>query len=105
MDKKGKAVYSNMVVLKNNALVSGFKIYPNPAKDLLTVTLPANFDKQLTLLVTDIAGKAVLNKVTQGIKNGGIFRLDISQLTSGTYFLQLTGAEVEEQAAIKFVKR
>jgi len=61
------------------------RIYPNPADDVLNI----DFGKQqkISLLLTDVNGKAILNQRLTGLRN----QLDISALGKGVYFLKLEG--------------
>lgn len=71
-----------------NAL--GLSIYPNPAKDIITIQTNLNGSKEVQ--VYDITGKRILQDTTTST-------LDISGLTSGLYILQIT-----ENNAIATVK-
>jgi uncharacterized repeat protein (TIGR01451 family) len=65
----------------NNA---SFSIYPNPAKDLVTIQL-ANFNDSYTIELIDIQGKLIYKKAI----NSDMSELNISSLKSGLYFVQL----------------
>ncbi|SHI88072.1 Por secretion system C-terminal sorting domain-containing protein [Hymenobacter daecheongensis DSM 21074] len=73
-----------------------FSAYPNPAKNALTVQLPATV-KEARLEVLDSAGRGVLkSKVYAGQT------VDVSRLAKGTYFLRLTaGKQVGTQSLLK----
>jgi hypothetical protein len=68
---------------KFNAL--SFKLYPNPAKDLVTIQL-ANFNDSYTIELIDIRGKLVYTKAI----NSDMSELNISALKSGLYFVKIT---------------
>ncbi|MCA8829645.1 alpha/beta hydrolase-fold protein [Hymenobacter pini] len=61
-----------------------FSAYPNPAKDHLTVQLPADV-REARAEVLDMAGRVVLR---EKVKAGATLR--ISELKKGSYLLQLT---------------
>ncbi len=72
------------------AIVTDFKMYPNPAKNHVKITLNAFVDDNLKLSVYDIQGKAVnLNSVYENTW----IDLDVSRLKSGLYFVHLTNKE------------
>jgi hypothetical protein len=79
----------NVVGIKDEIL-ENLKVYPNPADDFLNVELPSNFDK-VSYRILDVNGKLV--------KQGNLRskRIEISNLTTGSYLLQLIveGARVE----------
>jgi hypothetical protein len=65
------------------------KIYPQPAKQTLTVD---NIPEQATLILRDYAGKVVFKKPTN--KQTKIL-LDITRIANGIYFLQVVSARLD----------
>lgn len=63
---------------------SSLEIYPNPAKDQITIAL-ANVQSGVTAKIVDVAGKL---QSTHSIKNQNQI-VDISQLASGIYFIEI----------------
>ncbi|MES2411893.1 MAG: T9SS type A sorting domain-containing protein [Bacteroidota bacterium] len=70
--------------LDNSTTVSKFKVYPNPASSTVTISVE-NVDS-FNLTVTDLTGKVVMAKSLSGMEN----TLDISSLSTGAYFFELT---------------
>ena len=68
-------------------------IYPNPAKEKLTVSLPENASKTEGILF-DNAGK----ELQRFLLNGGNNTLNVNHLESGMYFLEINGQST------KFIK-
>jgi subtilisin-like proprotein convertase family protein len=64
------------------------QVYPNPAKNTLTV----QFEKiqHLDVVLFDLLGRQVLSKV---LKSSSSNTIDVSSLSSGTYIMQLTDNE------------
>ena len=73
-----------------------FKVYPNPATS--TVTISASNVDSYNLSVTDLTGKIVMTKSLNGIEN----TLDISTLSTGAYFFNLSSDNKKE--VIKILK-
>ena len=71
--------------INNNYLISSFKIYPNPASDYLQLSFVTNQNKQLIKII-DITGKVIL--VNSSEKNNKPITINISNLTSGIYFIK-----------------
>ncbi len=63
-----------------------FKLYPNPAKDMVTVTLSQNILNTTEVSLVDIQGKAI--NIPRKEFNGTV-ELDVSSLNAGLYFIQL----------------
>ena len=66
--------------------VESVKAYPNPATNMITFTFPISQD--VSLRVFDISGKQIVDEVIDG--NAGMYRMDLSNLSSGIYFYQIT---------------
>jgi hypothetical protein len=71
-----------------------FKVYPNPASSMVTISA-ANTDSY-KLSVTDITGKVVMTKSLNGIEN----TLDISSLSTGAYFFELSSENIKDVVKI-----
>jgi hypothetical protein len=100
----GKSVYSNI------ALVKGYTddkmmIYPNPARNFIFLNAYNDVQEITGITVMDGAGKIVLQTKQHQIA-GLPYRqqLDVSQLTSGTYWLKLAFADRTSRTG-KFIKQ
>lgn len=62
-----------------------FALYPNPVIDRINISFPNNTDRA-ELVLYDVLGKIVLQKVTTPSKN----QVDVSHLSSGMYIASLT---------------
>ena len=71
-----------------------FKVYPNPASSIVTISA-VNADSY-KLSVTDITGKVVMTKSLNGIEN----TLDISSLSTGAYFFELSSDNIKDVVKI-----
>ena len=63
-----------------------FDMFPNPAKDVVTIRLNANNSGNVTVNIIDLQGKLILE---QHISEGHNLELDIADLQSGLYFVKL----------------
>lgn len=74
-------------------------LYPNPANDLLTITLDQirAINKSI-LTVYSIEGRMLLQQFITQNKT----ELDISGLSNGIYFIKVTGSD--KSSILKFVK-
>lgn len=87
LDKDGKFVYSDVVSI-NLPLNVKFTVYPNPTKDVVTISLNSNTGNAANVMINDVTGKTVLTKTA--IINSGNINLPVSQLNSGIYFITLS---------------
>lgn len=82
---------SGLSVLSNDTFyLAGFKMYPNPADEILAVELPQGTDV-VTVKMYDVLGKQVLIKEITALQN----KLDITTLKAGSYIVKVIGVDKE----------
>lgn len=91
VDKDGKISFSNIISLKNAALLRGLKIYPNPATEALTIE---NVEGQ-DIEIINVLGQVVL----QLSAKTPTVSLPIHPLKAGIYFVKTA------QDVVRFVKK
>lgn len=65
----------------NDHILSQLSVYPNPTNDIVTVKIPSNIEV-VSMKLFDVLGNLVL-------KNANTTRLDVSNLSSGLYLLDI----------------
>jgi hypothetical protein len=66
----------------------GFKIYPNPALDVVNIILTDNIGKSFNIEIYDIQGRQLL---TNNIANGiGDYQINIASFANGPLFLRIS---------------
>ncbi|KAA5537613.1 T9SS type A sorting domain-containing protein [Paenimyroides baculatum] len=75
-------------------------IYPNPTVDILNIQRSEIFPNNTSATVYGVNGKRVLNF---SLQNSTLNTLDVSNLTSGVYILQISGDNVNQ--TFKFIKK
>lgn len=106
IDNDGKFSYSNAVLIEGNKtnkleLVS---VYPNPAKDALSIKVATPKADNVTLIITDMTGKVVLQQRANVIAGDNQLQLNVHGLSQGSYLLKAICADGCETAVRKFVK-
>lgn len=78
--------------------IGSVSLYPNPSKDLVTLTVNTQNADQLSVTVYDITGKIALSPVrNQMMINGeNKYSFNTSELNNGIYFVTLTGSNGKE---------
>jgi len=84
VDKDGKATYSAIQTL-NAAPSAGLSFYPNPATSQIWLKWPYADAGSLTIIIYDNNGREVLK---QGSTMSFPFKVSVSGLAPGTYFIQ-----------------
>lgn len=80
-----------------------FALYPNPATDLLNVSLALNNSENTVISLVDITGKTV-NKIQLGTVNGTTqVSVSLDNMTAGVYFIELVNSSGKQVK--KFVKK
>lgn len=76
-------------VRKPEVALNELSVYPNPASDKVSVKFNFNESKTSTLEVFDLSGRMVYSESIATEVGENIVELDLSSLSSGTYFLKL----------------
>lgn len=95
------AVSDNSAPLKIDELSNNvdFEMYPNPAKEVLMVKAPSATDGY-RFEVIDVTGRTI--STTQ--KSGNTFKLNVSELQPGCYFIKTTNVENNSYGVKRFIK-
>ena len=88
-------------ILRVQETAQAFKIYPNPVKDVLNINYNQQSTSSITVTVTDVDGRIVLNKYIEGSAGNLTIPLSVKTLTPGIYFVRLNG---DENLVKQFVK-
>lgn len=90
-----------LVQIEDNKLENNIKVYPNPTKSKVNITINKEFDfKEIDFKVFDLTGRLVnVNKIPQG-KNE--FALDFSNKTAGLYYLNIiaNGEKISKKISV-----
>jgi hypothetical protein len=73
---------------------ASINVFPNPTSGMFTLSLGASASSDLTVTVSDVAGKVVLNGNIPSGTNQVTF--DASALSSGVYSVKISGADVNQ---------
>jgi len=79
-------------------------LYPNPAQQLVYLTMPLAAGDVGDVRVYDISGRAMLLNEQARPVGDGQFELDISGLARGSYLIELTNARTSYRAALTVMR-
>jgi len=82
----------NLVGIPETSKQKVLNIYPNPAKDNLNIISGKKL--QVDVQMFNSLGSVVISK--QKVNISGTYKLDISQLNPGVYFIRITGNELQQ---------
>jgi hypothetical protein len=99
VDFNGRFTYSNVVMVDNTKeLQYSFELFPNPVKDMLTISIN-NKNKQPIVRIVNAFGQEM--KVLS-IENNQQNRIDVSSFSNGVYFVTImTDDKVETKTFVK----
>ena len=73
---------------QNNSLL----VYPNPVSEGLTIDFAETNINSGSVEIKDLSGRTVyIQSIEDRSKNGSLLQIDVSNLTSGIYFLNVRG--------------
>ena len=100
VDKSGKTTHSKVVevVVKKQGLLS---IFPNPAKNLLTVSVSNSANENAVVQVVDMLGKVVKQQNVLLVAGNNTVSLAIDNLAKGSYFVVIKGSSLQQKQFIK----
>ncbi len=84
-DNDGEFIYSEIVLLHNSTGSASFAIYPNPARDFITVLAPAGRGGKTKVLVFDLLGKDIITNYFQGASS----IINVGELPEGLYIVRI----------------
>lgn len=81
------------------------KVFPNPAGDEVSVEVTTQDPKELQIRIVDAMGKVALSNPQQiAVQKQHLQQLDISALSQGTYFLEVTDTKDSKRYITQFQK-
>ncbi len=105
IDLDGTTTYSPVVYLVGNCGNAILGVFPNPAKDALSINFNGAYDEEDTnIIVTDALGRTVLVENITTNAGANIINVDVSQLAQASYFIVIRGENGWFTKAVPFVK-
>jgi len=105
IDADGKFNYSSMVKLSiRGAAFNIAKLYPNPATDIINLALYSAKAERITLRVTDISGKVVMQNTIALLAGDNMQQVNIGTLSPGRYFIHISGENLESSQTTGFTR-
>ncbi|MGZ8549033.1 MAG: ELWxxDGT repeat protein [Chitinophagaceae bacterium] len=102
-DIDGRYTYSNIVTLAIDNSKSFVILYPNPVKNKINLAINVPRKEKLQWQLTDNTGRTVKRGIYDLSPGSTAVTIDIPNLSSGIYFMQLNGSTLQQ--VIKLVKQ
>jgi hypothetical protein len=106
IDKDGKSTLSQVVLIRGNRMnqLVLSNLYPNPTKKDATLILNAPAADKVSIVITDITGRVVLQQNTTIAAGDNIINLPVASLGAGTYMVKCICNNGCETAVKKLIK-
>ena len=103
-NQNGDKAYFNNYYLSNPLFeLEGVNVYPNPASDILQITLPDTAKERYDYKIYDLNGKLI--KIFKD-KTGKQITLDIQDLNLGVYWLEINNHDSNQRGLVtKIIKK
>jgi hypothetical protein len=75
-------------------------VQPNPASDLVHVSVGQKIDGQVQWSLIGSDGRVAMRKIINGLATGQVVTLDVQHLPAGLYMLQLESASFRSNAKV-----
>lgn len=86
------------------AFNESFKVYPNPSKGQINVSVLGLDNEDMTVTLLNMLGEEVLPARTQLVSGEGFLTIDASTLQSGSYFVKIKAAKATAMRKVTLVK-
>ncbi len=107
IDKDGKYNLSKTIQI-NGTKINSFilsAVYPNPAANKLNVVLNATSNGKTIIIISDLAGRVVLQQQIQMLSGDNSATINIGKLSKGNYFVKAVCKNGYETSISKFIKQ
>jgi hypothetical protein len=106
-DYNGNGRISNIVLIKTDKpitlIIDG--LFPNPANNVVNLLVSTPDKDRVTVIITDIAGRAVAKEVVSIETGSNTIPVNITNLSKGTYIVKLVCSSNGNAVVSKFVKQ
>ncbi|NOT51971.1 MAG: T9SS type A sorting domain-containing protein [Chitinophagaceae bacterium] len=96
--------YSNIITIIYKPGIVSLQLYPNPASDEINIKIIADGLTDISIRITDLAGRVIHNSKAN-ISSGGDIKINSSWWTQGLYYLQVTDDKNNVLATEKILKQ
>ncbi len=107
VDKNGRSVFSNVVLLNNGLLkaLSLSTIYPNPVFAELNLVFNAPVQQDVILVINDVSGRALSQEKIRLSKGVNSHIINVQNLVRGSYFIKVQPSNADQIRVQQFIKK
>jgi hypothetical protein len=101
IDKDGSYTFSDIVTITLPVTTSRVSLYPNPATRQVNVTITAATDGKVKWQLIDNAGRIVAHNSIAAKRGNNNVVINLNRLSTGTYFLIVSGANIDQKIKLE----
>lgn len=101
IDKDGSFTYSDIVIITLPGITGKVSVFPNPALNQIKITISAPADGKAKWNLVDNTGRIVMQNSAQLKKGNNSLSLNIGTLSTGVYYLGVSGGGVDQKVKIE----
>lgn len=98
-----RARVANDVSVGEEVIEDQFSIYPNPANEMINISVSLTNSENTTINVLDIAGKVIYTANLGTVNGNKMVSVSLDQMATGVYFVEMTNSTSKQVK--KFVKK
>ena len=98
------ATSSNLRIDNETLPVKDVRIYPNPSPGFLSAEIECKQDEDLILTIYDGVGRTMYSRQVHAATGNNTFPLNLSNLNTGLYFLELKGSNTHSVVKVAIEK-
>ena len=77
-----------------------FIVYPNPSTNEIFIQSDRSVPGEISIQVVDLLGQILMTQIEKHNQSGSIWRLDVSGLSAGAYFVRVTNSDHEWKSVV-----
>jgi hypothetical protein len=93
VEKTGSSRYSKTRLVQIDQLIAKLRIYPNPAKNDVIISLNSSVNQSATLIIRSIAGEVMIRKAILLTEIDNRIGVATNGLSNGLYVVELITSE------------
>ncbi len=93
INNKDFAITAPVGIAENNITGESVNVYPNPAEDVLNISLSGKLRGDVSITLTDAIGKTIYTKQVVKMHDGLVEYLNIANYARGVYFVRIDTGE------------
>ena len=101
VDKDGAFTYSKVVMISLPFITGRVSVFPNPSSHEVNVTITTSTEGKVQLNLVDNTGRVVLQNSTWVKRGNNSFDMNIRNLSTGFYYLNVTGTGLDQKVKLE----